>query len=81
MCSSWCATIVVQALVGHGSPAMTRHYTHIDVESVRHGIEQISSYESSRNDKEKIESIKDLAKTLNASNADEIKLQILEIIK
>ncbi|EDM28292.1 prophage DLP12 integrase [Lentisphaera araneosa HTCC2155] len=34
---------IVQAIVGHGSPAMTRHYTHIDVESTRKWLEPTST--------------------------------------
>lgn len=32
---------VVQAIVGHGSPAMTRHYTHIGEESIRSAIKAL----------------------------------------
>ena len=31
----------VQAIVGHGSPAMTRHYTHIGAETLRAAIEKL----------------------------------------
>ena len=29
---------VVQALVGHGSPAMTRHYTHIGLDTAQNAV-------------------------------------------
>ena len=32
---------IVQAIVGHGSPAMTRHYTHIGAETLRAAIEKL----------------------------------------
>lgn len=32
---------VVQAIVGHGSPAMTRHYTHIGAETLRAAIDKL----------------------------------------
>ena len=35
--------IGVQAIVGHASPAMTRHYTHLGVESLRSAVESIPS--------------------------------------
>lgn len=43
---SFCAqkgvpSAVVQAIVGHGSPAMTRHYTHIGEESIRNAIKAL----------------------------------------
>ena len=34
---------LVQAIVGHASPAMTRHYTHLGVESLRSAVESIPS--------------------------------------
>ena len=35
---------VVQALVGHGSPAMTRHYTHISSESAEKAINALPAF-------------------------------------
>jgi integrase len=32
---------VIQALVGHGSPAMTAHYTHVDNDQRRKAIEAL----------------------------------------
>lgn len=49
---------VVQALVGHGSPAMTRNYTHIDVETAREAL-------SKNSDEVKISKIKSLLKSLD----------------
>ena len=34
---------LVQAIVGHASPAMTRHYTHLGVESLRKAVEVLPS--------------------------------------
>lgn len=34
---------VIQALVGHGSPAMTSHYTHVDADQRRKAIEALPS--------------------------------------
>ena len=34
---------VIQALVGHGSPAMTAHYTHVDTDQRRKAIEALPS--------------------------------------
>jgi len=58
---------VVQALVGHGSPAMTRHYTHIGTESTEEAIKKIpimnfNNGKRSKTDSEKLEEINGILK-------------------
>jgi len=69
---------VVQSVVGHGSPAMTRHYTHIDIDSARKGIEQIDTVKPVIEDKQ--EKIKALVESLTSNNLEKVKAQILELL-
>lgn len=61
---------VVQALVGHGSPAMTREYTHIDVETARTAL-------VSNDDALKVNNIRSILKTMTDL---ELKDKILNVI-
>ncbi|MBN2643271.1 MAG: tyrosine-type recombinase/integrase [Victivallales bacterium] len=50
---------VVQEIVGHGSPAMTRHYTHVADDSLRKAIDTLPSGAGGcLSDREKLEQIK-----------------------
>ena len=66
---------IVQSIVGHGSPAMTRHYTHIDVESARKWLEP-DTESSSQPDIDKVFA---LAESMNKSNWQEVKKEILAL--
>ena len=70
---------VVQSIVGHGNPAMTRHYTHIDIESARLGIERIGTKQEPAEDK--LDKIRDLVSKLTAKNAKIIKKEILKLLE
>jgi len=70
---------VVQSLVGHGSPAMTRHYTHISKESAEKAINALPMSNSddgkAPSDSEIIVRIKELVKKYpNGELANEINL-------
>lgn len=46
---SWCASAgvplaTVQAMVGHGNPAMTRHYAHLTAEARRQAVESLPAF-------------------------------------
>ncbi|EDM26520.1 integrase/recombinase XerD [Lentisphaera araneosa HTCC2155] len=64
---------VVQAIVGHGSPAMTRHYTHIDIESARKWLEP----KNKEVPKIEINELFALVESMNKSNWKELKKEIL----
>jgi integrase len=56
---------VVQSLIGHGSPAMTRHYTHISRESAENAINALpvlseANTENKLTDTEKLQAIAEL---------------------
>jgi integrase len=53
---------VVQSIVGHGSPAMTRHYTHIGTNTAREELRRISSGQTSAEKLQKIAEIIDSEK-------------------
>ena len=66
---------VVQAIVGHGSPAMTRHYTHIDVESARKWL----GGEKEEGSTLDIDKLFKLIDGMNAKNWSDTKNQLLKL--
>ena len=76
---------VVQAIVGHGNPAITRHYIHIGEDSVRQAInalpqgEQLPKKGDTKTAEEKIQNIIELIKVKKALTKTD--KQILEILK
>lgn len=72
----------VQALVGHGSPAVTRLYTHIDIDTAREGLQRAYSIEDKSSLKEDwLENIKSMVDDLNPENCLTMKKEILSILE
>jgi integrase len=74
---------VVQAIVGHGNPAITRHYIHIGEESVRQAIDALPQgnllTESKRTLDEKVKEVTDL---LNSKpQLTETEMEIFKILQ
>lgn len=71
---------VVQSIVGHGSPAITRHYIHIGEGAARQAINALPQGEnvSKKTDRQKFKEIADI---LNSKSVlTDTEKQILEII-
>ena len=64
---------VVQAIVGHGSPEMTNHYTHIGEETAIKAAEVITLAEPEESKKVVPPWIQELAAGMTAENWEEIK--------
>ena len=75
---------MVQAIVGHGNPAITRHYIHIGEESVKQAINALPQSsmlieaEQAKTDRQKLEEISEILNTKSALTDTE--KQILKII-
>lgn len=71
---------VVQAIVGHGNPAMTNHYTHIGEETARRVAGVIEFGESKRS---KVEPIPDWAvqdlKSMTSDNWERIRDELVKV--
>jgi len=69
---------VVQAIVGHGNPAMTAHYTHIGEETARQVAGVITLNEPARKGARHVPPwIQELAKTMTVKNWKQIKAELL----
>jgi integrase len=75
---------VVQAIVGHGNPAITRHYIHIGEESVKQAINALPQgnllpeSKKEKTDSQKIAKIRNLLKKEKSNSI--LKRQIVEIL-
>jgi integrase len=76
---------VVQAIVGHGNPAITRHYIHIGEESVKQAINalpQVNLLPESENKKTAEEKNREIITLLNSKKQlTETEMQILKILQ
>jgi integrase len=76
---------VVQAIVGHGNPAITRHYIHIGEESVKQAINALPQgnlLSESKNKKTAEEKNSEIVALLNAkTQLTETEMQILKILQ
>ncbi len=76
---------VVQAIVGHGNPAITRHYIHIGEESVKQAINALPQgnllpeSKNKKNAEEKNQEISTLLKS--KTQLTETEIQILKILQ
>ena len=68
---------IIQELVGHGSPAMTRHYTHIDKETTSAQINKLSERLEGKTSKTLGEVLK-LVESMNSENWETLKAEILK---
>ena len=66
---------IVQAIVGHGSPAMTRHYTHIDVESARKWLDKDVEKKTNVD----IDEVFDLIESIDESNWQTVKQKLMSL--
>lgn len=77
---------VVEAIVGHSNPAMTRHYTHVSEASAGLTVSSLPNILSERSEEsgEPVlidgEVIRRLAERLNTRNASEIKKELLRLV-
>ena len=67
---------IVQELVGHGSPAMTRHYTHIDVETA---AKQLSKLTVNKDKETKLQHLRRLVEEMNEENWEAQREKILKL--
>lgn len=67
---------IIQELVGHGSPAMTRHYTHIDKETTSAQISKLSKRLEGKGEKT-LEEVLVLVESMDNENWESIKGRIL----
>ena len=76
---------VVQAIVGHGNPAITRHYIHIGEESVKQAINALPQgnlLPESKNKKTAEEKNREISTLLNSkTQLTETEMQILKILQ
>ncbi|MCK4982997.1 MAG: tyrosine-type recombinase/integrase [Victivallaceae bacterium] len=76
---------VVQAIVGHGNPAITRHYIHIGEESVKQAINALPQgnlLPESENKKNAKEKNREISTLLNSkTQLTETEMQILKILQ
>ncbi len=76
---------VVQAIVGHGNPAITRHYIHIGEESVKQAINALPQgnlLPESENKKNAEEKNREISTLLNSkTQLTETEMQILKILQ
>jgi integrase len=79
---------VVESIVGHSNPAMTRHYTHVGETAAGHAVAALPSImgetlpkNSKPEQSEILREIETIAKTISAENWREKKTVLLEILK
>ncbi len=63
---------VVQSIVGHGSPAMTKHYTHISREATEKAVASLPQITHTVNQRSKREVIKDIIDNLSEKELENL---------
>ena len=78
---------VVESIVGHSNPAMTRHYTHVGevaagraVAALPAVIGEATAEPSKREDTETLSGIETIVKTISAENWSEKKAELLQLL-
>ncbi len=71
---------VVQAIVGHGNPAMTRHYVHIGEESVKQAIDALPPPPDNAETVDEVTEAKAKIMAISVKSLDEFKEQATNLI-